>query len=400
MTLVYEKKLGDMVPHRIMEYHDYQAVTNMTDYIVRTDKDSEDAVTFGLEIEVSRESRITPTMVEKVFEIFPWCQIESDSSIPNYGMEIITAPMTLNAWKEVPLKELFEYLKSQNIMAYGATNTDDGCGCGGHIHMSKVEKWENIVALMAMFIDQNKELIQVICKRPFTGYARNNLRDLYKSSKRYCLPAVKDFMMEHMDNHSNILNLQHAKTIEFRLPVGTLNYETKMSHIEFIANLYQCCADVINGKARVDRLTINKVCQDGDFLPNYMRELCISCSRKLTILDGEFKKQAREIDAKKNKLIKILSNLQYELGTTRDTSIRQGSINTISRYFNSITNATDLSTLVFNIQTLKNCNSLSDGLEEYIVTHENNITKYYKQLKDYIAEVQVEDIYYEIKDEM
>lgn len=400
MALTFERKLGDAVPHRILGYHDYEAITDMSRYIVRTEEDSEDAVTFGLELEVSRESRITETMVEKVFEIFPWCQIESDSSIPNYGMEIITAPMTLNAWREVPLKELFDYLREKNFMAFGVTSTDTGEGCGGHIHMSKVDKWEDIVALMAMFIDQNKEIIQVICKRPFTGYARNNLRDLYKSSRRYCLPTVKEHVLSHSGDHSNILNLQHDKTIEFRLPIGTLNYETKMAHIEFIANLYQCCTDVVNGKARVDRLTINKVCQDGKYLPNYMRDLCISCSRKLTILDSEFRKQAKELDTKKNKLIKILSQLQYELGTTQDSGIRQGSINTISRYFNNIAGANNIESLIFTIQTLKTTNSLSNGLEEYILTHEDNIAKYYKQFKEYVHNVEIENIYYDIKDEM
>lgn len=400
MTLVYNNKLGDVVPHRILGYHDYESITDMTNYIIRTEEDTEDAQTFGFEIEVSRESRITDSIIEKVFEIFPWCQIESDSSIPNYGMEIITAPFTLKAAYELPFKELFDYLKSKNIMAYGVTNTDTGDGCGGHIHMSKGQKWDDVTALMAMFLDQNKEIAQIICKRPFTSYARNNLKELRKSSKRYSLPAVKGFILDNADNHSNILNLQHSKTVEFRLPIGTLNYETKMAHLEFIANLYKCCEDVINGKARIDRLTINKVCQDGKFLPNYMRDLCISCSRKLTILDSEFKKQIKEIDVKKVKLIKILSQLQYELGTTQDTGIRQGSINTISRYFNNITGSNSIDALVYSIQRMKDASTLSDGLEEYILNHNDNITKYYKQLKEYIANVQIDNIYHDIREEM
>lgn len=400
MTLVYNNKLGDVVPHEILGYHDYRSVTDMTQYIIRTEEDTEDAQTFGFEIEVSKESRITDSIIEKVFEIFPWCQIESDSSIPNYGMEIITAPFTLKAAYELPFKELFDYLKSKNIMAYGVTNTDNGSGCGGHIHMSKGQKWDDVTALMAMFLDQNKEIVQIICKRPFTGYARNNLANLYKSSRRYCLPTVKEYVLSNSDDHSNILNLQHSKTIEFRLPIGTLNYETKLAHLEFIANLYKCCEDVVNGKARVDRLTINKVCQDGKYLPNYMRDLCISCSKKLVILDSEFKKQMKSIDVKKVKLIKILSQLQYELGTTQDTSIRQGSINTISRYFNNITGANNLESLIYTIQSMKEARTLSDGLEEYILTHDNNITKYYKQLKEYIASIQIENIYYDIREEM
>jgi hypothetical protein len=400
MTLVYNKKLGDVVPHRILGYHDYQSITDMTDYIIRTEEDAEDAQTFGFEIEVSKESRITDSIIEKVFEIFPWCQIESDSSIPNYGMEIITAPFTLKAAYELPFKELFDYLKSKNIMAYGVTSTDNGNGCGGHIHMSKGDKWDDITALMAMFLDQNKEIVQVICKRPFTSYARNNLTNLYNSSRRYCLPTVKEYVLSNSDEHSNILNLQHSRTIEFRLPIGTLNYNTKMAHLEFIANLYKCCEDVVTGKARVDRLTINKVCQDGKFLPNYMRDLCISCSRKLTILDSEFKKQIKEIDVKKVKLIKILSNLQYELATTRDCGVRQGSINTINRYFNNVSGANNLESLIYAIQSLKAQTVLSSGLDEYVLTHTDKIAQYYNQFKEYVNSVEIDNIYYDIREEM
>ena len=401
MTLLFTKRLGDVVPHEIMGYHSFQSVTDMSDFIIRTEKDDENTPTFGLEIEVSRGSnRITDNMIEKIFEIFPWLQIESDSSIPGCGAELITAPFTLNAMYELPFEELFKYLRDHNFMAYGVTSTDDGCGCGGHIHISKGDKWDDVVALMAMFLDQNKEIVQIICKRPFTHYAVNNLRNLGKSVRRYCLPEVKKYVLENDGSHSNILNLQHSKTIEFRLPIGTLNYETKMAHIEFYNNLYKCCEDVVNGRARVDRLTINKVCQEGKYLPTYIRELCISCSKKLTILDGEIRKQVRELEVKKNKLIKILSSLQYELGIAHDDSIRQGSINTITRYFNNIAGTGNLDSIIYTIKDMKNTGVLSNGLEVYSETHNNNITKYYKQLKDYINEIEVDNIYYDITDEM
>lgn len=401
MALIYEKMLGNDVPHEIMSYHSYNAISDMTNFVVRTEEDNEDTPTIGLEIEVSRGSKsITDNMIEKVFEIFPWLQIESDSSIPGRGMELITVPMTPNAWKEAPLDELFKYLKEHDFMAYGITSTDTGGGCGGHIHISKGDRWEDVVSLMAMFLDQNKEIVQIICKRPFTHYAQNNLQHLGKSIKRYCLPEVKTWVLNHSGEHLNILNLQHSHTIEFRLPIGTLNYETKMAHIEFLTNLYKCCEDVVMGRARVDRLTINKVCQEGKFLPNYIRDLCISCSKKLTILDGEIRKQVREVEVKKNKLIKILSSLQYELGIAHDDAIRQGSINTITRYFNNIVGTGDLESIIYTIKDLKMQNTLSQGLDEYSITHNNNITKYYKQLKEYVNEVEVENIYHDIVDEM
>lgn len=401
MTLVFNKRLGDNVPHEIMSYHSCRSITDMSEYVIRTEEDDENAPTFGLEIEISRGSKsITDTMIEKIFEIFKDLQIESDGSIPGNGMELITAPFTLKAMYELPFEELFKYLIEHDFKAFGVTSTDSGNGCGGHIHISKGDRWEDVVSLMAMFIDQNKEIVQIICKRPFTNYAINNLRGLGKSVKRYYLPEVKSYILDYACEHSNTLNLQHSRTIEFRLPIGTINYTTKMAHVEFLNNLYKCCEDVVMGRARIDRLTINKVCQEGKYLPNYIKELCISCSKKLTIYDAQIKKQVREVEEKKHKLIKILSNLQYELGVTRDVAIAQGSINTISRHFNNITGSNGLDMQICYMKELKNQTVISRGLEDYLETHNNKITKYYKELKDYLHDLDINDVYYNIEDEM
>ena len=402
MTLVYTRRLSDDVSHTILGYHGVGYITNMQPYIVRTDKDNENTQTIGLEIEVSRGSKpITQNMIDKIMEIFPYCQLSNDVSIPgSHTFEMQTAPMTYNAYLESGFKEMLQYLRDHDFKASAVTDFDTGCGCGGHIHISKGDKWEDVVALMAMFLDQNKEIVQIICRRPFTSYAYNNLRDLHKSVKRYSLTGVKEYMMSRAYEHSAMLNLQHNKTIEFRLPIGTINFDTKMAHIEFITNLYKCCEDVIKGNARIDRLTINKVCQDGQYLPKLMRELCISCSKHLVVYDNEIKKRTRQLQADKLKLVKILSDLQYELGTTCDNEIRQGSINTISNRFTEITTAETTEQLIIYIKRMKDADTISDGLEEYSRNHNNNISKYYTQLKNYISNVNVDNIYYDVIEEI
>ena len=402
MALVFNKCLGDHVPHYILGYHCGEYITDMTDYIVRTDLDNENTQTIGLEIEISRgDKQITSNMIEKMFELCPFIQISSDGSIPGrYTAEIQTAPMTINAIKESGLFKLFKWLNEHDFKASAITNFDNGEGCGGHIHISKGDKWLDITALMVMFLDQNKEIVQIICKRPFTMYATNNLRGLNKSIKRYSLQFVKDYIYEYRDMHSNMINLQHDKTIEFRLPIGTLNIETKMAHIEFITNLYKCCEDVINGNARLDRLTINKVCQDGEYLPNYMKKLCISCSKRLILMDGVIKKRVKELETEKLKLIKILSQLQYDLSITNDTEIRQGSINTITNRFNEISTASNLETLIVYIKRMQDADNISNGLEEYVATHDNNIARHYKELRELVQNINVEDVYYDIREEV
>lgn len=402
MTLIFNKRLGDDAPHTILGYHSSGYIFDMSDYKVRTDLDDENTQTIGWELEISRGDKpITQTMIEKMFEICPFIQISDDSTIPgNHTAELQTAPMTINAIKESGLLDLLKYFREHDFKASAVTNFDTGRGCGGHIHISKGDKWQDIVALMVMFLDQNKEIVQIICKRPFTSYAINNLMDLGKSVKRYSLKAVKDFTLEYSYRHENMINLQHDATIEFRLPIGTLNTETKMAHTEFITNLYKCCEDIVNGRARIDRLTINKVCQDGEYLPKYIKDLCISCSKKLIVLDNELKKRIKVLESDKLKLIKVLSQLQYELSISRDSEIRQGSINTISNRFNELTQTNNLDMVLVTMKRMKDANSISDGLEEYILTHNNNIAKYYKQLKEVVSEVNVDNIYYNIEEEV
>lgn len=402
MTLIYNKRLGDDVPHEIMSYHSWRAVSDMTDYIVRTDADDENTPVFGLEIECSKgEDEITQSDLDELFEIFPFQQWESDGSIPGCSGctgECITPPMTINAYIEAGFEAFLNKLQERGFKAYAVTNRDTGTGCGGHIHINKRDGWEKVVALMAMFIDQNKEIVQIICKRPFTDYAQNNLKNIGNSMRRYSLEYIEHYMQNNSGNHSNIINLQHSASIEFRLPVGTLDYGTKMAHIEFLNNLYQCCEDVINGRARIDRLTINKVCKDGKFLPKLMNELCISCSKKLVVLDKVVKQKMNEFTINKCKLVKALTDLQLALATTNDNAIPQGSINTINTHFINITTS-DIDNAVCFVKNLTSQRVISRGLNEYCETHNNNITKTYKKLKDVCREINVNDIYEDMKGE-
>ena len=411
MTLIFNKRLGDDVPHRIMGYHgqawDDVYITNMSDYIVRSTNDEPNAHTFGLEIECTKmDSAITNEELEEMFEIFPDMQAARDGSVPSNvsgsSCELTTAPMTPEAWKESGFKKLLEYMREHNFKAYSVTNTDDpeqSCGCGGHIHIDKGDDWEEVVALMAMFIDQNKHAVQMIAHRDFTHYAQNNLAVLNKSNKRYSLEYIKDYMRANRNIHENALNLQHSASIEFRLPVGTLDYDLKMSHIEFLNNLYKCCDDVVHGRARIDRLTINKVCKDGDFLPTYMNELGLSCSKKLLILDKEIKAKIDAYNVDKCKVVKALSDLQLAIAMTNASDIRQGSINTITRHFNDITGASNLDNEMYYLKYLKDQRVISQGLDQYSNSHNDAVTKAYKKLKDVLAGVTIPQVYEDMKGE-
>lgn len=401
MTLIINKVLSEDVPHEVMDYHDSDSITNMEDYVVRSTNDKENAHTIGLEIEMTKgyDDTFTQSEIDKMFELFPYAQIEYDSSIPGSGFEFITAPMTPNAYKESNFKEFLKYAIDNGYAAAGYTSTDSGQGCGGHIHIDKQEGWEDVVALMCMFLDQNKEIVQMICKRPFTGYARNNLSNLEKSIKRYNLQSVKEYVLEHKGIHENAFNLQHSKTIEFRLPIGTLNFETKMAHIEFLVNLYECCEDVVKGRARIDRLTINKVCQKGDYLPKLMKDLGISCSKKLRIMNSEFSKQIKQLEQTRKNIAKTLSKLLVEI-SLGNGEVRAASIRTINGYLMNVTEPTSANSIKYALNELKRQRVLSSGLDEYSNEHDDKITELYNKLKVQVSTIVLPQIDQEIREEI
>lgn len=363
---------------------------------------TEDTIFIGSEVETGRENRFTDTMLNKMADIAKDFQCESDSSICDYNnnnwnscysCEIISAPLTYDYWhKSANYKELFEYLKSINVASYGITNHATGEGCGCHFHLSKVKGWQKAVVYMSMFVDQNKFIIEAICGRPFTGYARNNLSnvdDFYKKVP----DLVENHILNHI-NHSYIINLSNEDTIEFRLCQGTLNYETYMARLEFVYNLYKQCLEIANGKARLDRLTINQICQYGEYLPSYIKKLGISCSNKIENKTREYRQIIEEFITKRNTLRHHLQAVRTLIEESERFENIDNAYRTISNNLETIANYTEntIESITRALRQIKNNNenTLSRALDNYSSEHANTaLAKEYLICKEFIQNLEI-----------
>lgn len=363
---------------------------------------TEDTIFIGSEVETGRENVFSAIMLNKMHEITNDFQLETDSSIHDYGnndwnncysCEIISAPLTYDYWhKSANYKELFDYLKSINVKSYGITNHVTGEGCGCHFHLSKVKGWNKAVIYMAMFVDQNKYIVEAICGRPFTGYARNNLNNLDEFYKK--VPElVESHILGHI-NHSNIINLSNENTIEFRLCQGTLNYESYMARLEFVYNLYRQCLDIANGKARLDRLTINQVCQYGEYLPAYIKRLGISCSNKIENKTREYRNIIETFITARNTLRHQLQSLRTLLEESERFENIDNAYRTISNNIATITNSQEntIESIRYALKTIKsnNENTLSRALDNYSTANPGTaLAKAYKICKEYIQNLEI-----------
>lgn len=405
---------------RIGGYHGYGNITHdscgvtYADFKQNNDDEviTDDTIYIGSEVETGRENTFTPNMLDKMASLSKDFQLETDSSISDYGRngwrdcnscEIISAPLTYEYWhNKANYKELFEYLRSINVASYGITNHATGQGCGCHFHLSKVKGWQKAVVYMAMFVDQNRYIVEAICGRPFTGYAQNNIDrmdDFYKK--------VPDLVENHIINnisHSYIINLSNEATVEFRLCQGTLNYNTYMARLEFVYHLYKQCLEIANGKARLDRLTINQICQYGDYLPKYIKQLGISCSSKLDNKTREYKQMVGEFIIIKNNLRHHLQALrtlieESEAFENKDNAHRTIS-NNISILQNSVNNTMqEIANCLQNIKE-QNSNTLSRALDNYSeLKPQTALAKEYKVCKKFIEELSIPSVKVE-KEEM
>lgn len=363
---------------------------------------NEDTIFIGSELETGRENCFTQNMLDKMAEISNDFQCETDGSIRDYGRnqwnachscEIISGPLTYGYWhKKANYKPLLEYLSSIDVKSYGITDHATGQGCGCHFHLSKVKGWQKAVVYMAMFVDQNKYVIEAICGRPFTSYATNNIERLDEFYKK--VPELVENQIMGNPNHSYIINLCNEKTIEFRLCQGTLNYNTYMARLEFVYHLYKQCLDIANGKARLDRLTVNQICQNGEFLPAYIKRLGISCSNKIENKTREYRQIIEQFITLKNQLRHHLQSLRTLIEESERFESMDAAHRTIQSNINLLQNSAEntISAITTALKDIKqqNINTLSRALDNYSEAKPNTaLAKEYKICKEFITNLEI-----------
>ncbi|HBF7642499.1 TPA: amidoligase family protein [Clostridioides difficile] len=165
------------------------------------------------------------------------CYIVGDGSLLD-GLEIVTHPCTLQYHKKLSYKDLFEELKEKGYKSH------DTSTCGYHIHINRdffssdLTIQDLCITKILYLIEKYWKYVTVIARRRSNQYSKRfGIKD-NESMFELLIKAKGSYVSKY-----NVVNLQHSKTIEFRMFRGTLKYETFIATMEFVHNLAYICKD-------------------------------------------------------------------------------------------------------------------------------------------------------------
>lgn len=223
----------------VTPYHHYQP------HFEFHKKPNDDNLFLGVELEVdmggqsdSEAGVIMDIMNKNEDGFMVYCS--RDGSL-NRGIEIITAPATLNYHKKLKTKykTLFKRLIHDG---YRSHNTST---CGIHVHFSRAffeDNEDECVTKLLYLVERFWDEIVVFSRRDYTAlehYAKKPESD----SKRFLRDWNKS---NNHDGRYYAVNITNNNTIELRMFRGTLNYESFMAILDFADSLARTCKEKSN----------------------------------------------------------------------------------------------------------------------------------------------------------
>ncbi len=146
--------------------------------------------------------------------------LKEDGSIPNYGFELVSHPITLKRHKELDWQNILVTMSNNGLKSHGLGEES----CGLHVHVSRnfltPYKW----ILLDWLVSKYQDKFELLARRQENHWAKfkknsnESVKDTYgKSSCRY-----------------QAVNFCNYHTVEFRLFRGTLKYSTFMATLELV----------------------------------------------------------------------------------------------------------------------------------------------------------------------
>lgn len=240
-------------------YHDHSREFN---HILKTSDSDNLNETIGFELETEQSGSGTSrkefcyTIDNNFNANETLVHFETDGSL-DYGVEIISEPMTLEYWnahKDNTFKDLVNKCRE---MGY---HSHDGGNCGLHVHFNKelfgsepTEQQQKLNTLY-LFFETYKDEITKLSRRKRFDYC-HFLSDCSYSTfenftseqlQKYKKPITQslNYINAHKVNtgHNAAINANASthKTFEIRIMRGTLKYQSFIACIEFIVNLIKC----------------------------------------------------------------------------------------------------------------------------------------------------------------
>lgn len=190
----------------------------------------------GFEIEAgsldsnSEASEVADILTEK-FNQDDIFYLKEDSSIPEYGFELVSHPITLKRHKELEWNKVLAKMSSLGMKSHDLGR----CSCGLHVHASssflrnpKLKRREQYYRwlLVDWFVSKNRQQFEKIARREEVHWSK--FKDIEKGIK------LKEEFGKPTGSRYKAVNFENSSTVEFRLFRGTLKYETFMATLEIV----------------------------------------------------------------------------------------------------------------------------------------------------------------------
>ena len=207
------------------EIHDYGYAPDLRFHDTDGDFPAVNLPYLGFELEIGGVSRGDRVEASRRFSDVledEYC-LKEDGSIPEYGFEVVSQPMTLLYHKqEANWKKLLSEFSD-----FGFRSHDLGPdGCGLHVHVSRnfMNSWRWI--LVDWFINRYQTNWEILARREECHWAR------FKHADGTEKPLKKVYGKS--DSRYQVVNFCNHNTVEFRLFRGTLRYFTFIATLELV----------------------------------------------------------------------------------------------------------------------------------------------------------------------
>lgn len=225
-------------------YHYHGGPRDCNFHTHQEDNDNEKRF-FGIELEVdgsrdnnaSREkkhklaTRLNDLLNEGIYNQL--VKFEEDGSLGQFGVEIITQPMTMKYIMNNKEKftEAMRMIEELNYCSH------DSGRCGMHIHVSKEALNDTIIDNLYLMFENFRNELVAFSRRTQNGmrWCRFMTDDSYNPER-----MDEEYIKHHKptgNDHQSAINMGNRNTIEFRIFRGTTKMRTFLANIQLIDNM-------------------------------------------------------------------------------------------------------------------------------------------------------------------
>lgn len=254
----------------------------------------------GVEIETERSGYLTESQYDEICNnlsdafnykynaLFNY--YNTDSSLHDYGIEIITMPFTQNFYKNTieDFNTLLNIAKNNNLIAHDSGN------CGIHVHINRAclgadpDEIDANIEKIIYFFEYYKKELKIFSRRKRWSYAQFASDYCGYSKMGKALYNLKE-LKNTSEGHNAAINNENPNTLEIRIFNSTLRQESFHAIIEFIFSLIKL---VKNNKIEDCSLQNLLKIDDNINLKKYMQDRNIAPgAKKVKRLDLEYIKK-------------------------------------------------------------------------------------------------------------